>query len=214
MTPDAPTARIRTFHGRHGRTTDRMRDVLDRSGVRRGLGARPDRGRPVVLEVGCGHGEAALGYAARHRDHDVVATDVHTPGIAHLLERADEARLDNLYAERADALDLLDGLLAGIPLAGVHLFFPDPWPKRRHHKRRFIRPDVLDLLADRMAPGAALLVATDVAAYARWATDHLDGHPEFRGGPVERPEWRPVTRYEHAAQAAGRKITELRYERR
>ena len=168
----------------------------------------------MVLEVGCGHGEAALAYAAQHPDHDVVAADVHTPGVAHLLERADEAGLGNLYVERADAFDLLDGLLASVPLVGVHLFFPDPWPKRRHHKRRFIRADVLDLLARRMAPGGALLVATDAADYARWAIDHLDRHPDFRGGPADRPAWRPVTRYERAAQEARRTVAELRFERR
>ena len=168
----------------------------------------------MVLEVGCGHGEAALAYAARHPDVDVVGADVHTPGIAHLLERADEEGVDNLYAERADALDLLDGPFAGVPLVGVHLFFPDPWPKSRHHKRRFIRPDILALLAQRMAARGALLVATDVAAYARWAIDHLDRDAAFTGGPTERPAWRPVTRYEHAARQAGRPITELRYQRR
>ena len=168
----------------------------------------------MVLEVGCGHGEAALAYASLHPEVDVVAVDVHTPGIAHLLEQADEDGLDNLYAERADALDLLDGRLAGVPLVGVHLFFPDPWPKSRHHKRRFIRPDILDLLAQRMGAGGVLLVATDVAGYARWAIDHLDRDAAFTGGPSARPAWRPVTRYERAAQQAGRRITELRYERR
>lgn len=190
-----------------------MHRVLAEVGPSRSLAVRRCASRPLVLEVGCGHGEAAAAFARTHPDVDVLATDVHVPGVVHLLEVARRDGLGNLYVERADALELLDGQLGSTSLAGVHLFFPDPWPKVRHHKRRFVRPDVLDLLADRMRPGAALLVATDVEAYAAHATAELDRHPRFLGGPAPRPAWRPVTRYEAAARAATRPITELRYER-
>ena len=206
--------RVRTFHGRHGRTSERMRRALYGLGPARSLAARPPgTGRDLVLEVGCGYGEAALGYAAAHPLDDILATDVHTPGIAHLLERVAETGVPNVYVERADALDVLDEAVATASLAGVHLFFPDPWPKTRHHKRRFVRDDVLDLVAGRLRPGGALLVATDVDDYARWAVARLDGHPAFRGGPSPRPWWRPPTRYEVEARRAGRSVVDLRYER-
>jgi len=205
--------RIRTFHARHGRVTTSMRAALAEIGPRHDLGRR-DRSRPLVLEVGCGHGSAALAFAAAHPDTDVLAADVHTPGIAHLLLALDADPRPNVFVARADALDLLDHELGPGSLAGVHVFFPDPWPKARHHKRRFIRRDVVDLLADRLVPGGHLLVATDIEDYARHARDVLDAHPEFGGGPGERPAWRPTDGYEDRGIGEGRTITELAYVRR
>lgn len=219
--PDDTTAegwratRIRTFHGRHGRVTARMQDVLDHAGPRFGLEARPRGDRPLVVEIGCGHGDAALAFCAAHPDADLLALDVHTPGIVRLLEERDAGRAPNLFVERADGVEVLDHRLTDpAGLAGLHLFFPDPWPKARHHKRRFVRPDVLDLVADRLAPGAPLRIATDVADYVDWTIDHLDAHPAFVGGPSDRPAWRPVTRYEQAGLDAGRAPVDLCYRRR
>lgn len=207
--------RIRTFHGRHGRVTERMQAVLDSAGPRFGLSARSDTDRPLVVEVGCGHGDAALAFCVADPDVDLLAVDVHTPGIVRLLEERDAGAAPNLYVERADGVDVLDHrLVASGGLAGLHLFFPDPWPKARHHKRRFVRPDVLDLVADRLAAGAPLRIATDVADYVDWAIAHLDAHPAFTGGPSERPPWRPVTRYEQAGLDAGRRPVDLCYLRR
>lgn len=211
--PDAGHPRIRTFHARHGRVTQTMREALAEVGPRHDV-SRHDRSRPLVLEVGCGHGDAALAFAASHPDTDVLATDVHTPGIAHLLLALRADPMPNVFVARADALDLLDHDLAAGSLAGVHVFFPDPWPKARHRKRRFIRRDVADLLADRMAPGAQLLVATDIEDYGHHARSVLDAHPSFGGGPGDRPAWRPVEGYEAKGLGAGRAITELAYRRR
>ena len=180
----------------------------------RSLADRPPSDRPVVLEVGCGHGEAALAYALHRPDVDVVAADVHAPGVAHLAATARDAEAENLFVERGDALELLEGPLHGVTLCAVHLFFPDPWPKTRHHKRRFVRPDVLDLLADRLEPGGSLLMATDVDDYGAWALRQLSHHPAFDGGVSDRPAWRPVTRYEAAALRAGRNVIELHHRRR
>ncbi len=191
-----------------------MVHVLSDLGPRRDLDRRTERERPLVLEVGCGRGEAALGFALAHPDVDVLATDVHTPGVVALLQAAEASKASNVFAMRADALDLLDHRIGGSELDGVHLFFPDPWPKARHHKRRFVRPDVLDLLADRLRHGAPLRVATDVDDYASWARVHLDHHPAFEGGLAPRPKWRPVTRYEAAAIEAGRTVIDLAYRRR
>lgn len=205
--------RIRTFHGRHGRTTERMQRALDRLAPAHGLGARPDPTRPLVLEVGCGNGDAAEAFCAAFPDVDLLAVDVHTPGVVHLLEVCESGRLPNLFTERGDAVEVLDDRISPSSLAGVHLFFPDPWPKARHHKRRFVRPDVLDLVADRLAPGGALRVASDVDDYVDWAVEHLDAHPAFEGGVTDRPPWRPVTRYEAAGLEEGRHPTDLTYTR-
>lgn len=205
--------RIRTFHARHGRITDVMRAALAEIGPRYDI-TRRDPTRPLVLEVGCGSGEAALAFADAHPDLDLLAADVHTPGIAHLLLALDAHPRPNVWVARADALDLLDHDLTTRSLVGVHVFFPDPWPKARHRKRRFIRSDVLDLLADRIAPDGHLLVATDVEDYARHARAELDAHPDFIGGSSERPGWRPAEGYEAKGAAAGRSIAELAYRRR
>ncbi|MFP5321919.1 MAG: tRNA (guanine(46)-N(7))-methyltransferase TrmB [Acidimicrobiia bacterium] len=212
MADGSPTAtehpRIRTFHARHGRLTPTMRRALDDLAPRYEL-ARRDQARPLVLEVGCGHGDAALAYADAHPDIDLLATDVHAPGVAHLLLALEARHRPNVFVARRDALDLLDHELGTGSLAGVHVFFPDPWPKARHHKRRFLRPDVLDLLADRLRPGGRLLAATDVDDYAEAARGLLDAHPAFGPLHLGRPAWRPRRGYEEKALAAGRRIHEL-----
>ncbi|WP_436794019.1 tRNA (guanine(46)-N(7))-methyltransferase TrmB [Actinospongicola halichondriae] len=204
-------ARIRTFHGRHGRVTPRIQGILADLGPRHGLDTRQDRSRPLVLEVGSGDGGAALAFCAAFPDVDLVAIDVHTPGVVRLLEACAAGEAPNLFVERGDGLDLLDHRIESDALAGIHLFFPDPWPKARHHKRRFVRPDVLDLVADRLEPGAPFLLATDVADYVEWTIEHLDAHPSFAGGVADRPTWRPVTRYERAGLDAGRHSVDLHY---
>lgn len=207
-------ARIRTFHGRHGRTTERMQRALDRLAPDHGLGARTDPSRPLVLEVGCGNGDAALAFCAAEPLVDLLAVDVHVPGVVRLLEECAEGAAPNLFVERGDAVGVLDDRLGSGSLAGLHLFFPDPWPKARHHKRRFVRPDVLDLVADRLVPGAPFRLASDVADYVTWSLERLDAHPAFEGGVTERPPWRPITRYEAAGIEAGREPVDLTYRRR
>lgn len=205
---------MRTFHARHGRLNETTRTALRELGPRFEPSVRRRTGTAVVLEVGAGHGEAALAFARAHPDLDVIATEVHAPGVAHLLQAIAEDDPGNLSVVAGDALELLDHHIGDHELAGVHLFFPDPWPKARHHKRRFVRPDVIELLAGRMAAGAELVLATDVDDYAAWARRHLDDDPSFAGGPGPRPDWRPVSGYEAKARAAGRGVTELRYRRR
>lgn len=210
---DWRSTRIRTFHGRHGRVTPRIQAVLDEVGPAYGLDRRPDPARPLVLEVGCGAGDAAIAFCLATPEVDLLAVDVHTPGIARLLEVRAAGEVPNLFVERADGVDVLDHRLGPGSLAGLHFFFPDPWPKARHHKRRFVRPDVVELVVARLAPGAPLRLATDSVDYVDWALAHLDAHPALNGGVSERPPWRPVTRYEQAGIDAGRPPVDLTYRR-
>lgn len=214
--------RVRTFSGRQGRMSDLTRARLDEHGPRRQLPAGVldpvatfGRVAPVVLEVGCGHGAAAVAYARTHPEHDLVAIDVHVPGLARLLAVADEQGVgDNLRVDRDDAVAFLQDRIRPGQLAAVHLLFPDPWPKNRHAKRRFVRQDTLDLLLDRLAPDGAVLVATDIASYAQHVRDQVAAHGGFVVEQTPRPGWRPMAGFERKGVAAGRTVTDLRLTRR
>ncbi len=165
---------------------------------------------PVVLEVGCGHGAAAVAYAQANPGHDVLAVDVFTPALARMLASADRLGLSNLWVHEGDAVELLAERIAPQSLAAVHLFFPDPWPKARHGKRRFIAAYTLDLIASRLQPGGHLLVATDHDVYAAHARAELGAHGSFEVTEGERPDWRPQDGFEAKGLAAGRQVTEFR----
>lgn len=192
--------RIRTFHARHGRITESRQRDLDELVPRYSV---PDDGpigpAPLVLEVGAGHGEAAYGFATTHPDVHLVAVDVHRPGIVQLVRRIDTESVRNVSVHIGDAVDLLDDRITTGELAGLHLFFPDPWPKRAQTKRRFVRAELLDLVADRMAAEATFLTATDEPGYAEQMQAEFERHPEFEIVSTDRPDWRPATLYERKA---------------
>lgn len=154
---------VRTFNGRQGRRSELTDERLASFGPRRQLPpglldpqAAFGREAPVVLEIGCGHGAAAVAFAGAHPERDLVALDVHVPGLARLMALAEEAGVGgNLRVDREDAVAFLVERVAPAQLDTIHLFFPDPWPKERHRRRRFLRPDTLDLIADRLAPGVS-----------------------------------------------------------
>ena len=214
------TAWVRTFHARHGRrsalTEDRLARLLPRYAVPAGLLERvPPWGEPetVVLDVGCGHGAAALAYATAYPCRQVVAVDVHRAGVARMLAGAEETGITNLSAHVGDAVELLRDRVGQGTLAAVHLFFPDPWPKSRHRRRRFVSAARLDLLASRLAPDGHVLVATDDEDYAAYVMRQVRVHGAFTAYRVRRPSWRPVAGYEAKGLRAGREITELRLDR-
>ncbi|PZF90432.1 tRNA (guanosine(46)-N7)-methyltransferase TrmB [Micromonospora deserti] len=224
-----PAARaIRTFHPRRGRMSGRQAEALEKLWPVHGLRVPDDltvpvdpaslfgRQAPLVLEIGSGMGETTAAMAAADPDRDYLAVEVHTPGIGNLLDLVDRQGLRNVRVARGDALELVDLLPAG-SLAAVHVFFPDPWPKARHHKRRLIQPAHVALLRSRLAPGGTLHCATDWAEYAESMRQTLDADPGLvnaHDGFAPRPAHRPVTRFERRALAAGRPIFDLTHHRR
>ncbi|MEP7022089.1 MAG: tRNA (guanine(46)-N(7))-methyltransferase TrmB, partial [Pseudonocardiales bacterium] len=215
------SGRIRAFAGRQGRLSALTRERLERYLPVRSLPRGPlvpseafGRVAPLVLDIGCGHGAAAIAYASTHPTFDVVAVDVHVPGVARLLAAAQTAGVPNLRVEIGDAVALLSDRVGEGQLAAVHLFFPDPWPKQKHAKRRFVRESTLDLLLSRLARDGHVLVATDQPAYAEHVRLEVEAHGGFVARVVPRPAWRPLDGFERKAMAAGRAVTDLRLDRR
>ncbi|MGA3541138.1 tRNA (guanosine(46)-N7)-methyltransferase TrmB [Micromonosporaceae bacterium DT194] len=220
---------IRTFHPRRGRLTARHHDALERLWPRYGLvvpaapAAELDfvalfgRRAPVVLEIGSGMGDATAAMAAADPDRDYLAVEVHTPGVANLLAMTEQQRLGNVRIAQGDALDLLRFAVAPDSFDAIHVFFPDPWPKARHHKRRLIQPAHVALLRSRLTPGGVLHCATDWAEYAEAMHETLSGDPELvntadRYAP--RPAHRPLTKFERRGTTAGHEIFDLIFRRR
>ncbi|MBF9130834.1 tRNA (guanosine(46)-N7)-methyltransferase TrmB [Plantactinospora sp. S1510] len=175
------------------------------------------RRAPVVLEIGSGMGDATAAMAAADPGRDYLAVEVHTPGIANLLALTERHGLTNVRIARGDALDLVRYLLPPDALDAVHAFFPDPWPKPRHHKRRLIQPEHVALLRSRLVPGGTLHCATDWAEYAESMLQTLTADPGLVNPYADyalRPAHRPVTKFERRGTAAGRRIFDLIFHRR
>ncbi len=166
---------------------------------------------PVVLEIGFGSGSSTLAMAAADPSTGVLAADVHTPGVATLLLGLEQQGLDNVRVLVGDGRQLLQQRIAPAGLAGVRVYFPDPWPKGRHHKRRLVDAGFAALVADRLAPGGLLHCATDWEPYAQQMIEVLAAEPGLvvADGPRERPAWRPVTRYEARGLDRGHRVTDL-----
>ncbi len=208
---------IRTYKPRRSRISQRQSTAIrDHGGMLLALGERPldpeltwGPGIPVVLEIGFGTGRTTAQMAAAEPDVGLLAIDVHTPGIGDLLYRIDDLRLVNVRVMEADALAVLEHMIPSASLAGVRSYFPDPWPKPRHHKRRLVQPEVLALVADRLTPGGYWHIATDWEEYAASMVACFADADSWQGGVIPRPERRPVTRYEGHALREGRTITDL-----
>ncbi|WP_374206086.1 tRNA (guanosine(46)-N7)-methyltransferase TrmB [Gordonia zhenghanii] len=175
------------------------------------------REAPLVIEVGSGTGISTAAMAEAEPDVDVVAVEVYQPGLAQLVGLIDRGGLENVRMIRGDATVVFSELVASNSLTGVRVFFPDPWPKTRHHKRRFLQSGTIELIADRLAPGGVLHIATDHADYALWiaellATQHPDrAHvvPLTFDSPILLE--RPTTKFEGRAQVEGREVNEFVY---
>ena len=167
----------------------------------------------VVLDIGFGGGEATIELARARPDEDVLAIDVHTPGIGRVLDAIEHDRLTNVRVIDGDALVFVQRLPPEV-LRGVRILFPDPWPKMRQRHRRLVRADVVATLTDRLAPGGTLHIATDVADYAAQVLAVCTAEPRLVGGIVERPAGRTITRFERRGLDAGRQAVDLAFTRR
>lgn len=172
-------------------------------------------GVPVVLEIGFGSGASTLAMAGAEPGAGVLAADVHTPGVAALLMGLEERGLGNVRVLEGDGRELLAERLAPGSLAGIRVYFPDPWPKAKHHKRRLVDAGFAALAADRLAPGGLLHCATDWEPYARQMEAVLAAEPGLELSPDRsRPPWRPVTRYETRGLALGHAVSDFQARRR
>ncbi|MEV6301557.1 tRNA (guanosine(46)-N7)-methyltransferase TrmB [Actinoplanes sp. NPDC051861] len=223
MTETAEHRPIRTFHPRRGRMSARHFDAYEALWPRFGLtivdgdrspldlAALFERDAPVVLEIGFGMGDATAAMAEADPGRDFLGVEVHTPGIGALLALTGELGLTNVRVAHGDALQLVHRIAPG-SLDAVHVFFPDPWPKARHHKRRLIQPANVALLRDRLRPGGVLHCATDWPEYAEAMAEVLEADPGL-GRLPDGPHERPRTKFEKRGAAAGRPIKDLRFER-
>lgn len=164
----------------------------------------------VVLDIGFGGGEGVVEMAAARPHEAILGVEVHTPGVARVLDAIEANGWGHVRVAATDVLELLPRLPGG-SLAGIRVWFPDPWPKNKQRHRRLVQPAVVRAWTDRLRPGGVLHVATDIADYAVHTEAVVAGEPRLRGGIVPRPAWRPLTRFEQRGLAAGRTVTDLWY---
>ena len=179
------------------------------------------RAAPRILEIGCGMGETTATIAAAHPGNDYLGIEVHTPGVGSLLKEIATRELTNLRVIQHDAVEVVRDMIAPGTLAGIHVFFPDPWPKKRHHKRRLIQPPFVALLASRLAPGGYFHCATDWEEYAQQMLEVLSAEPLLAntadaqlGGFAPRPDYRPQTKFEARGLRLGHGVWDVVFRRR
>lgn len=176
------------------------------------------RKAPRMIEIGFGAGEALLAFAQAHPEIDCIGIEVHRPGVGHLLLGAHSAGVKNLRVICHDAVEVLQRQLEPASISLAHIFFPDPWPKKRHHKRRLIQPAFVQLLARVLAPSSVLRLATDWEPYALHMRDVINASSTFENiaageGFAARADERPLTRFERRGQRLGHAVWDLQYQR-
>jgi len=221
VSEDAAGARpIRSFVLRQGRITPGQQRAIDELLPRFGIEFGPaldaaavfGRTAPLIVEIGSGMGETTVAIAAAHPENNYVAVEVHLPGVGALLKRVDEMGLTNLRVIRHDAIEVLEKMIPDGSLAGVHLFFPDPWPKKRHHKRRIVQASFASLVARKLRLGGVLHAATDWVEYAEWMKAVFGAESLLELLPAGRGD-RPVSKFEARGVRLGHEVGDLRYRR-
>jgi len=213
---------IRSYVLRQGRVTPAQQRALETLFPKHGLPFAPNpldaktvfgRTAPLVLEIGSGMGETTAEIAHAHPETDFVAIEVHSPGVGSLLRKIEALELKNLRVIRHDAVEVLERMIPDGALAGIHLFFPDPWPKKRHHKRRLVQPAFAALAARKLAPGGCLHAATDWPDYAAQMESVLSGEPLLEPCPSA-SRTRPLTKFERRGVKLGHTVRDLLFHRR
>lgn len=222
--PPGHRRRIRSFVRRPGRLTlaqeRALIELLPRYRIDPNLTdlrAAFARRAPLVVEIGFGNGEALVAMTEREPDKNFVGIEVHEPGVGRLLRAVDAAGLANVRVAMRDAVEVLREQARPASIDELRIYFPDPWPKKRHHKRRLIQPAFVELAADRLVDGGLLHLATDWQPYADWMLEALENAQELEnlGQPwIERPEWRPQTHFEKRGEKRGHEIRDVLYKRR
>jgi len=226
--PESPSVThppIRSYVLRQGRFSPAQQRAYAELMPRLGITYQPQpldfkaifgREAPVVVEIGSGMGETTARIAAASPDIDYLAIEVHAPGIGSLLRRIEEEGLTNLRIVQHDAVEVLRDMVPPGSLAGIHVFFPDPWPKKRHHKRRLVQPAFALLAATRLARGGRLHVATDWQEYAEQILEVLSAVPGLANtaaGFAPRPAWRPETKFEQRGRRLGHGVWDVLFTR-
>ena len=167
----------------------------------------------VIMEIGSGMGEATAQIAKANPEVGYVAVEMHSPGLAALLILINQMELENIKLIREDATYLLANHIPDNSLDGIHLLFPDPWPKNRQHKRRMVQSEFIEMVGRKLKPGGFIHIATDWQPYADWIKTRFASSKRFKGGVVERPSWRVLSKFEGQGLKKGHSVTDFRYER-
>jgi tRNA (guanine-N7-)-methyltransferase len=160
------------------------------------LSASFEKSQPVIMEIGYGMGEATWQIAQANPNTNYLGVEVHMPGVGKLMAKLNEFELTNVKLIERDVLEVFHYMIADGALDGVHLYFPDPWPKKRHFKRRIVNQRFISEVAQKLKPGGYLHIATDWVPYAEWITEQFNETTLFTGGVIDRPDSRPLTRFE------------------
>jgi tRNA (guanine-N7-)-methyltransferase len=170
--------------------------------------------KEVVFEIGSGMGEATSQIAANNPETAYVAVEVHKPGLGALIIRAENLGVRNLKIINADIYEVLTKHLSDHSVDAFHIFFPDPWPKRKQHKRRLLQPSFIELLSMKIKHGGRINIATDWYPYAQEIEKNFAGNPDFKGGVIPRPDWRPLTKFESKGITKEHVVTDFEFKRR
>ena len=165
----------------------------------------------VIMEIGSGMGEATAQIAKANPEVGYVAVEMHSPGLAALLILINQMELENIRLIREDATYLLANHIPDNSLDGIHLLFPDPWPKNRQHKRRIVQSEFIEMVGRKLKPGGFIHIATDWQPYADWIKVRFDQSDTFSGGVVERPSWRVLSKFEGQGLRKGHQVTDFKY---
>ena len=224
--PEGTPRPVRSFVLRQSRTSNAQQRAIETLLPRLGVSFRDStidlaavfgRAAPHVLEIGFGMGETTAAIAQANPATDYLGIEVHAPGVGNLLMLMEAAGIANLRVIRYDAVEVLRHMLPEASLDGAHIFFPDPWPKKRHHKRRLIQPEFVALLASRLKPGGYLHLATDWEEYAQQMLEVLRGEPLLENTAADfapRPGTRPQTKFESRGLGLGHGVWDLLFRRR